>query len=347
MIVILLHDQLRGKHVVHPAGDIGQLIVGAFTGDGVHQHRTLDIVTAEQADGLDNAGGDPVGVALLVDLKLRRAKDKGRVVEAQVALDVAVKGLREGVFHALLQPDHRGLLGDHVHPHIGGQTGTSIGKPFEQVGVGNGSHPDRPALVVDLGGVKGILKLADHIAEGAHLPVAEVLGGGLVQGGDLVEGDLGDVSGKVAVLHGQQISVGPGPEDRQGNEGAHDADGDENQQQDTGGQTAGFDEAQVVLGTAAAPDHIHTGGEEGGDHKHDAEHGDKDIKIAGLGIDGGQSHIKIDQTDQNGEYDTEHQFSGLAFWPVGLFGRLLFHERFSFRQFRHFFRPGKGLTKVV
>ena len=35
VVVVLLHDQLRGEHVVHPGGDFGELTIGALTGDGV------------------------------------------------------------------------------------------------------------------------------------------------------------------------------------------------------------------------------------------------------------------------------------------------------------------------
>lgn len=129
-----------------------------------------------------------------------------------MAHDVAVEGLREGVFHPVLQAHHSGLLGDHVHDDIGGQALGAVGEPLDEVGIGDGGDPDGAALVVDLGGVVGVFKLADHVAEGAHLAVAQEVGGVLVQGGDLTKGNLGDVLGEIAILHGEQIPVGRGAE---------------------------------------------------------------------------------------------------------------------------------------
>ncbi len=170
VVVVLLHNQSGDVEGVNPVGDL--LVVLAFAGDGVHQHGALDVHAAEQADPLDHPGGDPPGMARFVDLKLRGGEHHGGILETQVAHNIPVQRLGEGVFHALLKPGDGGLLGHHVHHHIGGQAVSTVGEPLDEVGIGNGGHPDGPALIVDLGGVAGILKLADHVAEGAHLPVA-------------------------------------------------------------------------------------------------------------------------------------------------------------------------------
>ena len=94
-----------------------------------------------------------------------------------MAHDVPVQGLGEGVLHALSQASNCGLLGDHVDQYIGGQALAPVGKPLDEISVGDRSHPDRPPLVVDLGGVIGVFKLTDHIAECTHLTVAQILGG--------------------------------------------------------------------------------------------------------------------------------------------------------------------------
>ena len=170
MVIILLHDQFGDIQGVYPGGDL--LIVLALAGDGVHQNGPLDIRAAKQADGLYHPGGDPPGMAALVDLELRGGEHHGGVMEAQMAVDIPIQRLGEGVLHPFRQTDHRGLLGDHVHHHIGGQTAAAVGQPLKQVGIGDGRYPDGPALIVDLGGIAGVLKLADHIAEGTHLTVA-------------------------------------------------------------------------------------------------------------------------------------------------------------------------------
>ena len=79
MIVILLHDEVGHIEGVHPGGDL--FVVGAFSGHGVHQHGALDIGAAEQADALDHPGGDPPGMALLVDLKFRGGEHHSGKVE--------------------------------------------------------------------------------------------------------------------------------------------------------------------------------------------------------------------------------------------------------------------------
>ena len=149
VVVVLLHDEFGVVHMVYPAGDI--FIVSALAGDGVHQHSPLDVRAAEEADGLDHPGADPVGAALLVDLKHRVREHIGGVVEPQVAHEVPAEVLGGGVLHALVQPDHLRLLGHHVDDHVGGQAVGPVGEPLDQVSVGQGGHPHRAALIVDLG----------------------------------------------------------------------------------------------------------------------------------------------------------------------------------------------------
>ena len=311
MIVILLHDEVGGIDIVHPGRDIVDVVVLALAGDGIAEYGALDVGAAEEANGPDDPGGDPVGGALLVDLELGGVKEVGGVAETQVAHDVAVEGLGEGVLHALLEPHHAGLLGDHVHQHIGGQAVASVGEPLDEVGVVNGCHPDGPALVVDLGGVVGVLELAHHVAEGAHLAVPQVLGGGPVQGGDLVEGDLGDVLGKVAVGHGEQVPVGGGPEDGHGDQGADDAHGDEQHHEDAHREALGLHKAEVLF-QAGAGSHAEAGGEEGGHHKDEAEKKDKGVEVPVLEVQGGEGEVEVDEAEHQSDGQAEEDAGGLA-----------------------------------
>ena len=324
MVVVLLHNQVGGIDIVHPARHIGDVAVGALAGDGVAQHRALDVSAAEQADGLDHPGGNPPGVPLLIDLKLGGVKDVGGVLEAQVAHDVAVERLGEGVLHALGQADHLGLLGDHVHQDVGGQSLTPVGKPFDQVGIGNGRHPDGAALVVDLGGVVGVLKLADHIAEHAHLPVPQKFRAVPVQRGDIAERYLRDVLGKVAVLHRQQVPVVGGPEDRQGDDLADKGHSQHQQEQNAHRQAAALDKAQpafqfIAGGTGGAAQR-RAGQNKDADHVYHAQQPQKAVKLAGLEVQGRQRHVEIEEPHHSGDEEAEQspaQHTGRP-WAVPL-----------------------------
>ena len=89
VIVVLLHNEVGGIQGVHPGGHLLHIL--ALPGHGVHQHRAPDVRAAEQANGLDHPGGDPPGMAVLVDLKFRGGEHHGGVLEAQVAQDVSVE----------------------------------------------------------------------------------------------------------------------------------------------------------------------------------------------------------------------------------------------------------------
>ena len=210
VVVVLLHDQLRGVHIIHPGGYL--LIVLALAGDGVAQYSALDVGAAEQADGLDDPGGDPPGLALLIDLKLGGGEHEGGVLEAQMPLDVPVERLGEGVLHPLAQPHHLGLLGDHIHHHIGGQALGAVGEPFDEVAIGKAGDPHRAALIVDLGVGGQNFKLGHHIRQLAQLTAAETGGGILVNYRNLGHVKLSYVLGKIAILNGNQIPVTGGVE---------------------------------------------------------------------------------------------------------------------------------------
>ena len=323
VVVVLLHDEVGGIDVVHPGRDIVNVVILALAGDGVAEHGALNVGAAEQTDGPDNPGGDPVGRTLLIDFELGGVKEVGGVTETQVAHDVAVEGLGEGVLHALLEPHHAGLLGDHVYQHVGGQALAAVGEPLDEVGVVDGGHPDGPALVVDLGGVVGVLELAHHIAEGAHLAVSQVLSGGPVQGGDLVEGDLGDILGEVAILHSKQVPVGGGPEDGHGDQGADDTHGDEEHHEDAHREALGLHKAEVFL-HAGAGGHAEAGGEEGGNHKDNAEDKDKGVEVPILEIQGGEGEVEVDEAEHQGDGQADEDAGSFAH---GLAGGIPVHKK--------------------
>ena len=313
VIVVLLHDQVGVVKVIHPGGDVVGVAVGTLAADGIQQHGALDVGAAEKADGLLNAGGDPIGPPGLVHLKLRLGKHHGGVVEAQVAHHVAVQRLGEGVLHALAQPLDGGFLGHHVHHHIGGQTAGAVGKPLDKVGVADGGYPHRAALVVDLGGVVGVLELAHHIAEGAHLPVPQVFRGEAVQGGDLLKGDLSDLSGEVPGLGHQQLPVYLGPEDGGGEQLAHHIHHRQGDEQNENRQALALHKSQVFP-KAAALLGLEPGSYQGGENIDHAQQKDKAIEVGGVEVEGGEGDIEVGKAKEQSHQQVDDDLSQPAFW---------------------------------
>ena len=345
VVVVLLHDEGGQVHPVHPLGHVLIGVVGALAGDRVHQHSAADVGAAEQADGLDHTGADPPGVALFVDFKRGSSKHVGGVVEAEMAVHVAVEGLRGGVLHtlALGQTDHLHLLGHHVHHDVGGQALGAVGEPLDEVGVLQGCHTDRTALVVDLGGVVGHLELAGHVGDSAHLGGAQVAGGVLVQHGDLIKGDLLHVGDKVALLDVQQLPVGGGAEDGQGDDLTHQAHHNQQPQQDADGQALLLDEAEVLLHLAALSGgdcacsgghrgalQVEAAGDEGADDVHHAQQAHEGIEVLGLEVEGREGEVEVDKADDCGDHKVQQHFAHFAFGSVELLSAL----RFLLIQFR-------------
>ena len=158
------------------------------------------------------------------------------------------------------------------------------------------------------------------------MAVAQEVGGVLVQGGDLTKGNLGDVLGEIAILHGEQIPVGRGAEKGHREDGAHDGHRDQGQKQDAHRQALGLDEAEVLLGASTAADHIHAGGDQGADDIHHTQDADEGVKIAGLQVDGGQGHIEVEEAHHSGDDQVDQDLPQLACRASALLGRLLFHK---------------------
>ena len=269
--------------MIHPVGHF--LIVLALTGDGIHQHGTLNIRTAEESDGLDHSGADPIGGALLVDLKDGIGEHHGGIMETQMAFQFPPEVLRRSILHSLVQTDHFRLLRHHVDDKIGRQTVRTVGEPLHQVAVGQGGHPDRAALVVDLGIRGQDLKLGDHVAELAQLPAAQPLGGVRVQHGDLVVTDLLHLCGEVTGIQGQQLTVAACPDHYPGGSRAHSDGGDQRQQHQKRHRALLFHKLRISLD--AVP--LKAGGEHRAHAVYGAEQKRKDINSSAWRLMAGSS----------------------------------------------------------
>ena len=298
VVVVLLHDQLRAVHMVHPGGDVGHIVIGAFAGDGVDQHRALHIHAAEKADGLVHPGADPVGRALFIDLEIGLAEHIGGVLEAQMADQIAVEMLRRGVFDALVQALHRHFLGGHIDDKICRQALGAVVEPLDDVAVHQSRHAHGLALIVDLGIVVLHLELADHVAELAQLAVAQAGGAVAVQHGDLVKGQLVHFLGKVARFHRQELLIGPRPQQHRREDRAH------QRHRDQGDHNVKRDPALLAheLEIALCPVALKTGGDNRHHAVDNAQGKGEGVKLRRFQINRRQRHVKInsaeDQRDQ-------------------------------------------------
>ncbi|MPM48792.1 hypothetical protein SDC9_95519 [bioreactor metagenome] len=245
VVVILLHHQLAVVHPVHPGGDI--FVIRALAGDGVGEHRAMDIHAAKQADGFHNARADPIGNALLVNLKHRGVKHHGGELEAQVPVQVAAKVLRDGVLHALGKPDYVGVLRHHIDDEIGGQALGPVGKPLDKIAVGQRGNADRAPPVVNLGIGAENLELGHHVRQLAQLPVPQQHGGVCIQHGNLIIGDLVHILRKVSRLNRKQLTVTLGPDYNPARKRAHCRHDNHGQRQRKGNCTLLFYKMKVTL----------------------------------------------------------------------------------------------------
>ena len=319
IVIVLIHDDLRRVDAVHPGGDIG--IVLAFTGDGIHQHRTLDIGTAKEPDALDNAGANPVGRTLLIDLKGRFIEDIGGILEPQMAVQIAAEVLSRSIVHPFRQTNHIYLLRHHINDEIGRQAGAAVIEPLEDIAVAQRGDPNGTTLVIDLGIVIRYLKLAYHIGQLAQFAVTQLFGRIPVQHGDLIKGDLLDILGKVTGLHSYQLGIGAAADDNAGKQPANHIDDkycSDNDKRHDAAALQQFPEGLAVFRLAI---------DAGSDNRRDAvyyrEEQEKAIKCCRVQIDGRQLHIKVNETRHNGDDQIdENVFAGKAGFS---------HKRRSFR----------------
>ena len=221
-----------------------------------------------------------------------------------MAVQVAAEVLGGGVADPLVQTHHLHVLGDHVDDEIGGQTLGTVVQPLDKVAVAQGRHADGAALIVDLGVIIGHLELGHHVRQLAQLAVAQLHGGLGVQHGDLVVADLLHLSGKVAVLDGQQIAVVLGAEQLPAQHRAYQRGGRQRCGDDEGDGTLLLQEVEVALGAGA----LKAGGQDGADAVHRAAQQHEDVEFLAFEVDGRQHHIVVD----GGEYQRHRQIQQCA-----------------------------------
>ena len=289
VVVVLLDDQLGSVDMVHPVGHVSHIVIHTLAADGVHQHSAGDVGAAEEADGLINAGANPIGVAALVDLKGRLIKHIGRVVKAQVAVEVTAKVLGCGVANALAEAHHVHVLGHHVDDQVGRQTFGAVIEPLDEIAVAQRGHTDGAALIVDLGIVPRHFKLRYHIRQLTQLAVAQAHGTVTVQHGNLVVGNLLHLGGKVAIVHRQQVAIAGGSEDLPADDAAHHGGHHQRSSQDSRDLALFFDKAKVALDSFT----LEAGGDHGTEAVHRAGQDQENIELPGLEVQRRQRHIEI------------------------------------------------------
>ena len=299
-VVILLDQQGSGIHPVHPAGDVCHIGIGALAGNGVNQHCTLHIGTAEQANGLGDHGSNPVGGAFLVNFKVHIFKNVGRILEAEVAHQVTAEVFGGRVVDTLCYTNHIDLLGTHIKGHISGDTLSTVAEPLEEIGVIQIGDANRAILIIDLG--SGLInhELADQVAQLTQLAVGQIVGRDIVQHGNLVPVDLVDLGGKVAGLHVDQLGIRIGPEDFRTGQITHQHD---QQDQDDDGQRH-----RELLGIILehfsrliAEKGLGTTKENQAGREHQAQADDEEIELHGMDVQGRQFHIKEHGTCDGGQ----------------------------------------------
>ncbi len=131
-----------------------------------------------------------------------------------MAVKISVKIFSLGVFDPFRELHALCILSRHVDQDIGRNPVFLVGQPLNRACIGQGSHPDRLSLVIDLGIIPGNLKLGNHIHHTSHLPVAQQRGGVPVQQGDGLVIDLLNVVCKLPLLNGEKPLVFRGIEER-------------------------------------------------------------------------------------------------------------------------------------
>ena len=216
VVVILLGNQAGGIDTVHPGGNVCDIVIDVLSRTGVEKHCPDDVSPSEEADGASLSRANPPRLAIFINFQMSGTKHIGGIMKAQEPIQVPVKVLGRGVAHAIQsqvrQANHIGLLGDHIYRDIGGQPFLGVKEPFEKVSVLQGSHSDRPSLIIDLGVILRDVKLADHVGQFAQLPVPQHAGRGFVQHGDLVIGHRFNIGGKISRSNIQQLVVSTGAE---------------------------------------------------------------------------------------------------------------------------------------
>ena len=168
VVVVLLYYEVGGGDAVDPEGDFLHRQVFALAGDGVEQHRAGDVLAAEETYLLGYDGGYPVGLALLVDLKVHVGEHERRVVEAQVAVQVTEEIFAGRVAYALVYAGDLDLLRHHVDDEVGGDACALVVPPLEHVAVVEVGDAHGAVVVVYLIALGVDFELADEVAQFAE-----------------------------------------------------------------------------------------------------------------------------------------------------------------------------------
>ena len=303
VVVVLLEYELRGEHAVHPHRDLLDVQILALARDGVHEHGAYGVLPAEEADALGDDCGDPVGLALLVHLKVHVREHLGGVFEAQIAVDVAEKVLAGRVADALVEALHADLLRHHVDDEVGGDAVALVVPPLEHVAVVQVSDAHGAVVVVYLVALRVHLELADQVGQLAEAARGEDVGGVGVQHRDLVEGDLSHLAGEVAVLYREEAGVVPRagdlPADNRADYGHGEAEAD-----DVKRHGGALPRRRHPLARARG---LRPAEQQRARAENGAEQDDEHVKVARMDVYGRKLEIEIQKAEYGGHHEGDEQ----------------------------------------
>ena len=299
-VIILVDKKPGGIDAVHPAGNLRHVAVGALAGDGVDQYGALYIGTTEQADGSGDHRSNPVGGTLFINFKVHIFKNEGGVLEAEMTHQVVAEIFRRGVVDTLCHTNHIDFLGAHVDGHISGDTGGFVIKPFEEIRIVQIGDADGATLIIDLSGGTVDHELADQIAEFTQLAVCQIVGGGVVQHGNLIPVDLVDFGCEVAVFNAQKLGVSIGPENLSTGQIA---DEDHHQHQGNDGRRDG-ELLEIVLehfSWLVAEEGLSTTKQDQATGEYQAKSNDEEVELHRMDVQGRQFHIEVNSACNGGQ----------------------------------------------
>ena len=324
VIIIELHQEFGGIHLIDPGRHILHRIIRTFPGHGVHQHNPAHRFSAEQADVEFFHRADPVRHAVVIDLEEKLVSENiGRKTEPDMPVQIPVKVFRLGIFDALLQHDALRILSGHVDADVSGNSVSLVGQPFDGTGIDQRRDTYRNIVIIDLSVIVRHLELGNHIHQASHLPVSQKSRRILIQkrNGTIVR--LLNILSKIPGLHGHKLLVLLRIDDRRRQQRSDSIDDKQQQEQDP----QPFDGRIVLQGKvhgchpecedflSCLPEHI--------DHHHDSNGSQqKKPEAAGMDIDGRKRDVIVNECRyQSGHADNRIQDTLFHF--LLLFCRLL------------------------
>ena len=203
VVIVLADNQRRGAHAVHPCGHICHIVIRALAGHCVHQHRTHNVLAAEQTDGFRHHRGNPPRVTVFINFKFHVREHFRRILKTQMTHGVPEEIFRGRVPNSVFQPLHRHFLGYHVDDNIRRNALRYVVQPLKRVSVIQIRHTHRRVLIIDLRCNVRHFKLANQIRQLAQFSVCQHLRGVAVQHGNLLEGNLFDIRCEITGFHFQ------------------------------------------------------------------------------------------------------------------------------------------------